>query len=393
LNRVVFLDRDGVINKHREDYVKSVRELKILKGIFSSIRKLNQAGFKIIVISNQSAINRKKTTRKKVEEIHQCILNQCRKNHCNIDGFYYCPHTPEENCSCRKPRAGLQLNAAKEHELNLKSSWMIGDNITDIMAGKAAGCKTIKIKTNGSINSAVKKIINQDKNLPVLILAGGLGTRLGYITKKTPKPIIRIKNKPFLQYQIELLKRNNLRDCILSVGYLSEKIIKFFGNGKKFGINILYSVEEEQLGTGGAIKKAISKVNNDFIVMNGDTFLEVNFYDVIKFHEKNNADLTMVLTHVKDASRYTKILLNKKFRIKQMMEDSESKGFINAGVYIINKKAIDWKKLSNKFSLEKDLLPNLIKTKKVFGYIYRGYFIDIGIPTSLKKFKTDSDLL
>lgn len=393
MNRAVFLDRDGIINKHREDYVKSVKELKILKGIFSSIRKLNQAGFKIIVISNQSAINRKKTTRKKVEEIHQYILNQCRKNHCNIDEFYYCPHTPEENCSCRKPKAGLLFNAAKEHEINLKSSWMIGDNITDTIAGKSAGCKTIKMKTNESINSAVKRIINQDKNLPILILAGGLGTRLGSITKHTPKPIVKIKNKPFLQYQLELLKKNNLRECILSVGYLSEKIIKFFGNGKKFGINIRYSIEKEQLGTGGAIRKAVSKVNNDFIVMNGDTFLEVDFHDVIRFHEKNNADLTMVLTHVKDTSRYTKILLDKNFRIKRMMEDSASKGFINAGIYIINKKMIDWKQLPNKFSLEKDLLPNLIKTKKVFGYIYKGYFIDIGIPTSLKKFEKDLDLL
>lgn len=389
MNKAVFLDRDGVINRHRDDYVKSVEEVKILKGVFQEIKKLNDVGFKVIVISNQSAINRGKTSKEKVEEIHRYILNQCKKNRCKIDAFYYCPHTPEENCNCRKPKAGLFFKASRENDIDLKSSWMIGDNNTDVIAGQIAGTKTIKINRNGSLTPVVKSIIDK-YNLPVLILAGGLGTRLGSITRTTPKPMIIVRGKPFLQYQIELLRNAYLRNCIISVGYLSDKIIEFFRDGKKFDMNIKYSVEKEQLGTGGAIRKAVIRKNSDFIVMNGDTFLKLDFLDVIEFHKKMNADMTMVLSYVSNTSRYGKIKLDKKFRITEILENNTSKGFINAGVYVINKDIIDWRKISKKFSLEKDLLPILIRTKKVFGYTYKGYFIDIGIPTSLKKFERDA---
>jgi len=159
LNRAIFLDRDGVINLDRPDYVKSVSELKIIDGVFDAIKKLNDANFMVIIISNQSAINRGKTTRKNVEEINELILRKCKENSCKIDAIYFCPHRPDENCDCRKPKPGLILKAISEHKIDLNSSWLIGDKETDILAGRATGCKTIRIATNGSLRLAVEELL------------------------------------------------------------------------------------------------------------------------------------------------------------------------------------------------------------------------------------------
>lgn len=160
LNKAVFFDRDGVINKERKDYVKTISELEIFSGIIEPIKKLKGAGFNIIVITNQSAINRGLTTHQKVSEIHSAIQEFLKKNGTQIDSFYYCPHKPDENCLCRKPKPGLILRAADEMQINLKSSWMIGDSDTDIQAALAAGCKYLKINSNYELQDAIQEILN-----------------------------------------------------------------------------------------------------------------------------------------------------------------------------------------------------------------------------------------
>jgi histidinol-phosphate phosphatase family protein len=158
--KAVFFDRDGVINKERTDYVKNTLELEIFPNIIEPIKKLKGFGFSIIVITNQSAINRGLTTHQKVLEIHSTIQEFLKKNGTHIDRFYYCPHKPDENCQCRKPNPGLFLRAADELQLNLKLSWMIGDSDTDIQAALAAGCKSLKISSNYELQDAVQEILN-----------------------------------------------------------------------------------------------------------------------------------------------------------------------------------------------------------------------------------------
>jgi len=160
LKKAVFFDRDGVINKERKDYVKTTSELEIFPSIVKPIKKLKEAGFDIIVITNQSAINQGLTTHQKVFEIHSTIQDFLKKNGTQIDSFYYCPHKPNENCQCRKPKPGLILRAADELRLNLKSSWMIGDSDTDIQAAFAAGCKSLKINSVYELHNAVQEILN-----------------------------------------------------------------------------------------------------------------------------------------------------------------------------------------------------------------------------------------
>ena len=152
-NKAVFLDRDGVINKKRNDYVKSVEELEIFPDSGELISKLKKMGYLIIIITNQSIINRGIITNLELKKIHMAI-----KEKCDIDKFYFCPHRPDENCDCRKPKSGLLVRAIEDFSINTSNSWMIGDCLTDIQAGEKVGCKTFLLKDNVSLSEAVKII-------------------------------------------------------------------------------------------------------------------------------------------------------------------------------------------------------------------------------------------
>ena len=157
-HKAVFLDRDGVINKNRDDYVKNINELEIL-DVADSIKKLKDNNFLVVVVSNQSAINRGLTNHDNIHQIHHAIQEYLKSSGTQIDAFYYCPHKPDENCYCRKPKPGLFKKASDELKIDLKSSWMIGDRDSDIEAALQVGCKPIKISENSSINDAVQNIL------------------------------------------------------------------------------------------------------------------------------------------------------------------------------------------------------------------------------------------
>ena len=158
--KTVFVDRDGVINQERSDYVKSISELEIYPNVAKNIKSLKDAGFLVIVITNQSAVNRGIITHEIVSQIHDSIQDHLKKYGTFLDGFYYCPHTPDENCNCRKPKSGLLEKAILELNVDLNSSWMIGDSDSDIEAADSVGCKAIKISDSFSLDNAVEKILN-----------------------------------------------------------------------------------------------------------------------------------------------------------------------------------------------------------------------------------------
>lgn len=145
--RAVFLDRDGVINENRKDYVKTWDEFVFLPGSLEALKALACADFLLVVVTNQSAIHRGLVSRDTVEEINSRMVKQSEDYGARIDGVYYCPHAPNENCNCRKPLPGLFLRAAEEMQINLERSYCVGDKITDINAGKAAGCRNILVLT------------------------------------------------------------------------------------------------------------------------------------------------------------------------------------------------------------------------------------------------------
>ena len=162
MKKAIFLDRDGVINKRRDDYVKSIGELEIFPFVAEAIKDFHLNDFLVIIITNQSAINRNLTTHEKVKQIHHEIQLHLKKKNTCIDGFYYCPHRPDENCMCRKPKLDLLFNAIKDFNIDPKNSWFIGDSEIDIEAGKSMGCSVIKINEDVNLIKAVKIVVNQN---------------------------------------------------------------------------------------------------------------------------------------------------------------------------------------------------------------------------------------
>jgi D-glycero-D-manno-heptose 1,7-bisphosphate phosphatase len=147
MNRVVFLDRDGVINRKAPEgqYITTWESMEFLPGVGQAISALKAAGFQIIVISNQRCVAKGLISISELEALHQLMADALRRQGAALDAIYYCPHDYHTTCDCRKPKPGMLLQAAREHDIEMSSSWMIGDTDVDIQAGKTAGCYTIHV--------------------------------------------------------------------------------------------------------------------------------------------------------------------------------------------------------------------------------------------------------
>lgn len=221
--------------------------------------------------------------------------------------------------------------------------------------------------------------------MEAVILAGGFGTRLQKVVHDMPKPMAPVASKPFLSYLLDQLDRNGCAHAILAVGYKKEIIQDFFGSHYK-GISLSYSVEDEPLLTGGALKKALRQVTEDVaVVLNGDTFFSVDFSKMIDFHKQIHSDATLAVKGLHDFSRYGTVQFGDDYRIARFVEKKAcEKGFINGGVYILNRNLFD-DISQDKFMMEKDFLEKYVDSKVFSAFLCDGYFIDIGIPEDYAK--------
>jgi D-glycero-D-manno-heptose 1,7-bisphosphate phosphatase len=146
-SRAVFLDRDGTINEHREGYVTSWAQFRFLPNSLEALGKLDKTDYRIIIITNQSAVARGLMSQEDLESIHQRMLAQVEEAGGRIDAIFVCAHHPSDGCGCRKPKTGLVMLAKEAYDLDLGGSWFVGDNTKDIETGRNAGCKTILLKT------------------------------------------------------------------------------------------------------------------------------------------------------------------------------------------------------------------------------------------------------
>jgi D-glycero-D-manno-heptose 1,7-bisphosphate phosphatase len=150
MNKAVFLDRDGVINRKAPegDYITAWEEMEFLPGVERAIAQLNEAGFLVIVVTNQRSVAKGLLTIAQLESIHERMCQYLAGRGARIDAVYYCPHDLQPPCNCRKPEPGMLLEARRVHDLQLATSWMVGDSDKDIEAGKRAGCRTARISTD-----------------------------------------------------------------------------------------------------------------------------------------------------------------------------------------------------------------------------------------------------
>lgn len=221
--------------------------------------------------------------------------------------------------------------------------------------------------------------------MEAVILSGGKGTRLQSVIKDIPKTMADVNGTPFLETTLQWLNSFNINKVILAVGYKKEYIKKYFGNNYK-NINLIYSEEEEPLGTGGAIKKALKEcVDDNVIVMNGDVLARVDLNKMYEKHLSLGSVMTIAVKEMTNFDRFGVVKFNKD-RITRFEEKKYAeKGFMNTGIYIMNKDIFENKIEDKSFSIENDYLSKYIDKDKISPFIFAGEFIDIGIPEDYQK--------
>ena len=418
MNIAVFLDRDGVINEISEgEFVNNISELKLVGGAIEGIKLLNSLGLKVIVVTNMPQVSRGLCTETDVEKLHEGLKKLLEKEGAIIDAFYYCPHHPERHhtdikpefmkyrieCKCRKPDIGMLEESAKKFDINLKYSFMIGDRTVDVKTGENGGCRTILVKTG--IGGTDKKydvkadfdadtvldaarLIKSIIEMKTVILVGGRGERLGHLTDKLPKPMLPIKNKPLLEYLVELNRLYGINKIVMSGHYLFDKIKDYFKDGAKYGVSIEYVDDgTEPLGSGGALRNCEDTLPENFIVMSGDVFTNINLWDLIKFHFKKDGMATLVVRKTDHPQDSDLIEMDDNLKaVKFYGKDSPKKvgNISNASPFVFKKGVINFI-VGGASNLENDVVASAIKSTDVYCYFNTKYLIkDIGTPERYK---------
>ncbi len=213
-----------------------------------------------------------------------------------------------------------------------------------------------------------------------IVLAGGQGTRLKPVTQHIPKPMIEVRGQPLLNYVISDLGRQGMRRIAISIGYKAEQIIEHYDRNKhRFPSEILYSIEDKPLGTGGAIKLAAKQLGpvGDVLVANGDTIYVLDIKEMYKVHRENNALVTVGLTTVDDVRQFGAVELEgsdiRRFTEKPKLA-SPVRGIINAGIYIVSSAALEKFPKDEVFSFERDFLQKIVEKEKVCWHMIQGFY-------------------
>ena len=205
-----------------------------------------------------------------------------------------------------------------------------------------------------------------------LILAGGMGKRLGEKSKYCPKPMQLINGEPFLNNIIWNLKRHDIKDIILSIGYLSEKFKQYYGDGQNHDVKIRLVKEDKPAGTAGAIKNCKKFLDEYFLLINGDTIFDINFHDLARTFNKGKVG-HLALNFVDDASRYGEVSLNGSEVIEFKEKSQTNSGYVNSGVGIFQKKILNFIS-PEQTSLEKDVYPKMINKRLLSAKKYKSFF-------------------
>jgi NDP-sugar pyrophosphorylase family protein len=228
-----------------------------------------------------------------------------------------------------------------------------------------------------------------------IIIAGGMGTRLRPLTYTRPKPLIPVVNRPFLEYQVALLKKHGVNEIIFCTNYMADKIAAHFGDGSAFGVTMQYANEETPLGTAGAIKNAQNLAGRDtVVVLNGDVLTDFDISSIIRFHKDKKALVTLTLKEVPSPSPYGVIITDEEGRVQEFREPSEAQkkalaanpniehtgvDYINAGIYVMEPEALDSIPTGKPVSVERETYPKLLaEGAPIYAVARDGYWLDIG---------------
>lgn len=386
----LLLDRDGTINVHLlGDYVKRWEEFEFIPGVLETMPRLARHFKRIFIVTNQRGVGKGIMTEADLADIHRRMLEEIEKVGGRIDGIYCCTSLTEED-GRRKPGRGMWEEIQRDYpEVEAERTLMIGDGDVDREFAhncNIAFCRVDSLKKNDGVYEWKKA-----KDMDVIILAGGLGTRLRSVVNEVPKCMAPVCGKPFLFYLLTNLLNYQIHKVVLSVGYMREHIMDWVQkNISEFPFDIDFAVEDTPLGTGGGIRLAMQKCTSKAIcIMNGDTFFDADLERLQEVHEQSGKILTMSVKHLTDFDRYGTVSFDERgvvtgFNEKRFCED----GYINAGVYMVSDRNL-FKKMPEKFSFETDYLQPKAAERLISAFVGDGYFIDIGIPQDYAKANED----
>lgn len=232
-----------------------------------------------------------------------------------------------------------------------------------------------------------------------VIIAGGSGTRLRPLTYNTPKPMVPLFDKPFLQYQIELLREHGIKEIIINLHYLSDSIKNVLGDGSHLGVKLFYSLEDKALGTAGAVKNAEEFFDDEpMLVFNGDILTDVDLTAVLRSHKETQARATLTLIRVEDPTAYGLVMMDDsritRFLEKPTMDEARALNVdtVNAGIYVLDPDVFRYVPKGEAYSFERGLFPLLLQLgERITGHVTDSYWLDIGSP--LKYMQAHSDVL
>jgi mannose-1-phosphate guanylyltransferase len=245
--------------------------------------------------------------------------------------------------------------------------------------------------------------------MKAIILVGGEGTRLRPLTYSLVKSMVPVLNRPFIEHVIANLVKHGINDIILAMGYKPDSIYKYFlaevdlesnteyksiKTDLNMGFNLLYSLEKKPLGTAGAAKLASKHIRDTFLVLNGDVFSDINYTEMLKFHKANKSVATIALTHVEDPTKFGVVETDKKGKIKSFTEKPKlhevKSHWINAGVYILEPKVLDYIPTDELYMFEKGVFPAMLNNAEpMYAYAGHEYWIDMGTPTQYLQLNGD----
>jgi len=216
-----------------------------------------------------------------------------------------------------------------------------------------------------------------------VLMAGGEGSRLRPLTIIRPKPMVPIVNKPVMEHVLDLLKRHDITEVIVTVQYLASVIEDYFGDGSQLGMQITYSVEETPLGTAGSVKKAQAQLDETFLVISADALTDFDLGSIIEFHKAHHATATLTLYQVPNPLEYGVVIIDDEGRIRQFLEKpSWGEVFsdtVNTGIYVLEPKIFDYYEAGKSVDFSTDVFPALLRQRdELFGYVASGYWCDVG---------------
>ena len=234
--------------------------------------------------------------------------------------------------------------------------------------------------------------------MKAVILAGGEGTRLRPLTYGTPKSMVPVLNRPFLEHIITYLRNYRINDVTLALSYRPEVTRNYFGDGSNLGIQLHYTVEDNPLGTAGAVKNAEQYLDNTFAVLNGDIFTELNIADMLAFHRSKGAKATIALTWVDNPCAFGIVETDNDNKVRRFVEKPSpsqvTTNWINAGIYLLEPAVLKHVPTNAHYTFEKGLFPLLLELgEPVYSYPFSGYWLDMGTPEKYLRLNCDLLLL